>query len=113
VSLPGRRISLAIAFVLAIGLTFVFGFRAGLHARLIHHWQNQPIRAWMSIPFIAHTHRVPAALLYKAVGVEPQAKDHRPLRRIAREQKRPVEDLIKRINTVLTQPGNPASSHTP
>lgn len=102
--LPGRRTSLAIAFVVAILLTFVFGYRAGNHARLIRHWQNQPIRAWMSVPFIAHTHRVPATLLYSAIGAQPQAKDRRPLRRIAREQKRAVQDLITQINAVLPVP---------
>jgi hypothetical protein len=103
----GRRtLILTAAFVAAIAFTFVFGYRAGHHARMIR-WENQPIHGWMSVPFIAHTHHVPEDSLYHAIGAEPRAKDRRPLRRIAHEQKRPVEELIKELNAVLKQNGAP------
>jgi hypothetical protein len=101
VAKPGRRtILLVVALLLAIAVTFVFGYRAGNHARMIR-WENQPIHGWMSIPFIAHTHHVPPDVLYRAIGAEPQPKDHRPLRRIARDQKRPVEQLIHDLDAAL------------
>lgn len=56
--------------------------------------QNEPIRAWMSIPFIAHTHHVPASVLYDAIGVTPeQPRDHRSIGHIAREMNRKPSDI--------------------
>jgi hypothetical protein len=105
VAQPGRRTTLlAVIFVVAIALTFVFGYRAGHRARLIR-WQNEPIHSWMSVPFIAHAHHVPADVLYHAIDAQPQPKDRRPLRRIAREQKRPVDQLIKELNAALQANG--------
>jgi hypothetical protein len=105
VATPGRRtLLLTVAFLLAIALTFVFGYRAGRQARMIRR-QNEPIHSWMSVPFIAHSHHVPADALYRAIDATPQPKDHRPIRRIAREQKRPVDQLIKELNAALQQNG--------
>jgi hypothetical protein len=111
---PGRRtIILAVTFLVAIGLTFVFGYRAGRHVRMIR-WQNEPIHGWMTVPFIAHAHHVPSDVLYRAIGAVPQTKDRRPIRRIAREQKRPVDQLIEELNAALQQNGAPAHpSQTP
>jgi hypothetical protein len=100
---PDRRTALLVlGLMLAIALTFLFGYRAGHQARLIR-LQNQPIRPWMSITFIAHLHHVAPEILYQAIGVEPRPKDHRPLRRIAHEQKRPVEEMIRQLNTAIAQ----------
>jgi hypothetical protein len=105
VARPDRRtVLLALGLVVAIVLTFVFGYRAGRHARLIR-WENEPIRQWMSVPFIAHAHHVPPEILYHAIGLAPQPRDHRPLRRIAHEQKRPVEQIIHDLNAVIAQNG--------
>jgi hypothetical protein len=102
----GRRTAiLAVVFVVSIALTFVFGYRAGRQARLIR-WQNEPIHAWMSIPFVAHAHHVPPEVLYQATGVTPRPHDRRPIRWLAREQKRPVDQLIKELNAAI-QPNNP------
>ena len=103
--MPARRtVILAVTFVAAIALTFVFGYRAGREARMIRR-QNEPIHSWMSVPFIAHAHHVPAEALYKAIGAEPQPKDRRPLRRIAHEQKRKVDELIRELNGALAKNG--------
>jgi hypothetical protein len=113
----GRRtVILAVVFVAAIALTFVFGYRAGRQARRIR-WQNEPIHGWMSIPFIAHAHHVPAEVLYKAVGAAPRPHDRRPVRWVAREQKRPVDQLIKELNAAIQQnnarpPGSTPESPT-
>ncbi len=105
VTKPDRRtVLLAVGLVLAIALTFVFGYRAGRQARRIR-WENEPIRSWMSIPFIAHAHHVAPDILYHAIGVTPQPKDHRPLRRIAREQKRPVQQIMQDLNAAIAQNG--------
>jgi len=105
VAKPDRRtVLLAFGLLLAIALTFVFGYRAGRQVRHIR-WQNEPIHGWMSIPFIAHTHHVSPDILYHALGLEPQPKDHRPLRRLARELKRPVEEIIRDLNAALVKNG--------
>ena len=62
--------AVGLAFLLAIAGTFVFAYRAGRHARQIR-TENEPIRGWMSVPFIAHTHHVPASVLFQAIGVLP------------------------------------------
>jgi hypothetical protein len=103
VAKPDRRtLLLTLGLALAIALTFLFGYRAGRHVRLIR-WENEPIRQWMSIPFIAHAHHVPPEILYHALGLEPQPRDHRPLRRLARDQKRPVEQMIRDLNAAIAQ----------
>ena len=89
-----------LALLVAIAGTFVFGFRAGRHARRIH-WQNEPIRPWMSVPFIAHTHHVRPEILFQALGLPPHQRDRRPLRRIARDEKRPVADVVRDVETAI------------
>jgi hypothetical protein len=101
-----------VAFCVAIAGTFIFAFRAGRHARRLH-FENEPIRAWMSVPFIAHTHHVPSAVLFHAIGLEPQQYDRRPLRTIAREQHRPVEDVIRDVERALASAGHTHSALEP
>ena len=103
---PLRKLVFAAALIAAIAGTFVFGFRAGRHARRIR-WQNEPIRSWMSVPFIAHTHHVRPEILYQAIGLPPQQRDRRPLRRIARDGKRPVADMIRDLERAIANAKGP------
>ncbi|MGO4880499.1 MAG: hypothetical protein ACLP59_06720 [Bryobacteraceae bacterium] len=102
---PSQFLILAVAFCVAIAGTFIFAVRAGRQARRLR-FENEPIRPWMSVPFIAHTHHVPPAILFEAIGEQPQPRDRRPLRVIAREQGRPVEDLIRAVNRALIRAGH-------
>jgi uncharacterized membrane protein len=95
-----QRIVLVLALILAIAGTFVFGYRVGGHARHIRR-QNEPVRAWMSVPFIAHTHHVDPEILFEAAGVPPQPQDRRSLRKIARAEKRPVDDVIHAVENAI------------
>lgn len=110
---PGRRnlvlgLVLGLAFLLAVAGTFVFGFRAGRHARQIR-WENEPIRAWMSVPFVAHTHHVPADVLFRAIGVQaPRDHDRRSIRQIARDENRPVATLMSDLQKAIVNAGRPA-----
>jgi hypothetical protein len=97
---PARKLIFAVALIAAIAVTFVFGYRAGSHARRIR-WQNEPIRGWMSVPFIAHTHHVRPEVLYQAIGLPPNQSDRRPLRRIARDEKRPLAELIRDLESAI------------
>ncbi len=93
------------AFLVAIAATLIFGIRASRHARRLR-FENEPIRPWMSVPFIAHTHHVPAATLFRAIGIVPEPHDRRPLRVIARQEHRPVEDLIEDLDRALAAAGH-------
>src|ERR1041385_1790965 len=97
-----RIVLLMLAFILALAIVFVFGFRAGRQARALR-WANSPVRPWMSVPFIAHTHHVPTEKLFEAIGGQPHPHDRRALRRIAREEKRPVDDLIRDIDRAIAK----------
>jgi hypothetical protein len=108
-----RVLVVGIAFVLAIAGTFLFAYRAGHRARHIR-TENEPIHAWMSVPFIAHSHHVPASVLFQAIGVQPrQPHDRRSVRHLARDLNRPVPELIAQLQRALDAaahqtPGGPA-----
>jgi len=101
-------LAIGLAFVLAIGGTFVFAYRVGRQARRMRA-ENEPIRAWMSVPFIAHTHHVPASALFQAIGVQPrEPHDWRSIRQIARDVNRPVPDLTAQLQRAIN-----AAAHSP
>jgi hypothetical protein len=102
---PSNQLILAVAFLVAVSGTLIFGVRAGRNARRLR-WENEPIRPWMSVPFIAHTHRVPRAMLYRAIGLPPYEFDRRPLRAIARAQGRPVDELVRDLEKALADAGH-------
>jgi len=79
------------------------------------HLENEPIRPWMSVPFIAHTHHVPARILYRAIGLDPFPQDRRPIGAIAREQHRPVADVVRDLEHALVAAGHvhPAPEPSP
>lgn len=102
-------------FSLAIGVTFFFGYRAGRTARHIR-WQNEPIRPWMSVPFIAHTRHVREEVLFQAIRVPANPHDHRPIRDIARAEKTPVAELIRSLQSAAERAGaeaRPPSAKAP
>jgi hypothetical protein len=102
-----RTLAVGLAFVLAITGTFVFASRARRQARLIR-TENEPISAWMSVPFIAHTHHVPASVLFQAIGVHPQEpRDRRSLRRIAHDLNRPAPELIAQLQRAIDAAAHP------
>jgi uncharacterized membrane protein len=108
-----RTLAVGLAFLLAIAGTFVFAYRAGRHARQIRA-ENEPIRGWMSVPFIAHSHHVPASVLFQAIGVLPrQPHDRRSVRRIARDVNRPVAELIAQLQRAIDAAAHPPGGPPP
>jgi hypothetical protein len=102
-----RTLAIALAFVLAICGAFLFASRA---SRRAHHLRgaNEPIHAWMSIPFIAHTHHVPASVLFQAIGVQPLwPRDHRSVRHLARQLHRPVPEIIAQLQSAIDAAAQP------
>jgi len=102
---PPNLLILAVVFLVALAATITFGYRASQHARRLR-LENEPIRSWMSVPFIAHTHHVPPETLYQAIGVEPHPHDRRPLRAIARAQNRPAAAVIRDLENALVRAGH-------
>ena len=99
--LSRRKLILSVALILAIAGTLVFGFKTRSHIRRIR-WQNEPIRPWMSVPFIAHTHHVRPEILYQAIGEQPRQHDRRPVRQLARAESRPVAQVISDLENAIT-----------
>ena len=110
-----QTLVLALGLCLAIAATFFFGYRAGRTARHAQ-WQNEPVRSWMSVPFVAHTRHVRSDLLFEAIHVPPNPRDYRPIRDIARAEKVPADELIRELQKAIadvgpetaTQPGGRA-----
>ena len=102
---PSTIAILTVAFLIALAGTFSLAWRAGRHARRLH-WENEPIRPWMSVPFIAHTHHVSTDSLFRAIGLPPHHHDRRPLRIIAREEHKPVAELMQQLDRALAAQGH-------
>ena len=81
-----------LGFVLSLVIVVVFALRAFRHAPRPR--ADEPIRPWMTIPYVSHSYHVPAYVLYQALGLPRTPRDRRPLMVIAREQNRPVASLI-------------------
>jgi hypothetical protein len=92
---------IGLSFVLAVAGTFFFAYRAGRQAHRLR-MENEPIRPWMSVPFIAHTHHVPASQLFAAIGVQPrEPHDRRSIRHLARDLHRPMPELMTQLQRAL------------
>ena len=90
---------LLLGFVASITLVGVLVIRSIHMASGLR--QEEPIRPWMSVPYIARAYRVPPSVLYAALGIQPQPHDRRPLAAIARSEHRPVQDLIADLHQAL------------
>jgi hypothetical protein len=84
--------------VLVTGLFAVRTVRRAMYWRAHH---DEVIRPWMSIPYVAHSYRVPARVLYQALGIPPPLHDRRPLKQIAREQNRSVDGMISVLHDAI------------
>lgn len=96
-----RRIFL-LAFALSIAISVIFAMRAFNHRP--HRMVDDPIRPWMSVPYVAHSHHVPPRILFQAIGLAMEhPPDRRPIARIAAEQNRPVQELIENLQEAIIQ----------
>jgi hypothetical protein len=92
-NLGWRQWLVVLAFVLVVSLTSLFAVRTVRRAVYWHNRQDEPIRPWMNLGYIAHSYRVPPHVLSQALGLPPRP-DKRPIRAIAREQGRSVDEVI-------------------
>jgi hypothetical protein len=91
---------LRIALALTLALAGVLAFRAYEYGSRMHA-NEEPLRPWMTVPYIAHSRHVPQTVLWGALGIAPHLHDHRPIGRIAKEQKRPVTDVISNLKSAI------------
>jgi hypothetical protein len=91
-------------FLVALVVAGLFGVRAFRRAAYWRAHRDVVIRPWMTVPYVAHSYRVPAPVLYEALGVKPvPPPDRRPLRLIAREQNRSVQELISELQEAIAR----------
>jgi hypothetical protein len=91
-------------FLAALFVAGLFGVRAVRRAAYWRGHRDVVIRPWMSVPYVAHSYRVPPRVLYEALGVKPvPPPDKRPLRQIAREHNRNVEELISELQDAIAR----------
>ncbi len=71
------------------------------------------VRSWMTIPYIAHTYRVPANYLYTSLGIKSKDKhiNHVTLHTIATNSRRPDNEIVHRVQkAILTYRQQPEPS---
>jgi hypothetical protein len=105
-----RELLIVLGFVASIALVGIFVARTVHMVRQMR--QDEPIRPWMSIPYIAHSYRLPPAVLYQALGLPEPPRDRRPLTFIAREQRRPVQAVIADLQRAIVRARSPSAPPT-
>ncbi len=108
-----REWLMVLGFVASIVILGVFVARTVHMVRQLR--QPEPIRPWMTIPYIAHSYRVPPSTLYQGLGLPERPRDRRPLTVIAREQQRPVQAVIADLQRTIQQahPSSPPPTSSP
>src|SRR6478672_8541406 len=88
-----REWLLAIGFLLVLSITGIFAVRTVRRAIYWRTHRDEQIRPWMNLGYISHSYRVPPWVLSEALDLPP-GPDRRPIREIAREQNRSVDQVI-------------------
>ena len=71
---PGWRQSMMLLiFALVVTVTVLFAVRTVRRAIYWRQHHDEVIRPWMTVPYVAHSYRVPPPVLYEALGIP-----HRP-----------------------------------
>src|SRR5437867_12005483 len=91
------------ALALVLSITGLFAVRTVRRAIYWRAHRDEVIRPWMSIPYVAHSYRLPPHVLYQSLGISAQQHDRRPLRQIAREQNRTVDEVISVLQTAIAR----------
>jgi hypothetical protein len=99
-NLGWRQWLIVLAFALVVAVTGLFAVRTVRRAVYWHNHKDEPIRPWMSIGYIAHSHRVPPYVLTEALGL-PRKPDRRPIGEIARQQNRSVDEVIAILQNAI------------
>ena len=99
---PGwRQWTMLVVFALVVTATGLFAVRTVRRAIYWRQHRDEPIRPWMTVPYVAHSYRVPPKVLYEALGIPHRPGDHRPLKQIAREQNVSVDRVIETLQKAI------------
>lgn len=74
--------------------------------REVIYWQahqDESIRGWMSVGYVAHSYRVPAEVLSLSLGLSLKQPDKRPLRKIATIQHRSMKEIKEILQNAIIQ----------
>ena len=94
-----RRELLIAAFTVSVTATIIFGVRA-FH-QLPRKTPDHPIHSWMTLKYVARTHRVPSQVLYEALALPVTPNDKRSIRQIARSLNLPEEEIILALEKAI------------
>jgi len=116
INLTRQQWLLLVGAVIAIVALGLFGFRFA--RRIINRPDQEPIRGWMSIPYVARVSNVPPWVLYQALGVEdeiavdittgaPRREDtdkrFKPISAHARDLKITPQEAVRKIEERIKQ----------
>jgi membrane-associated protein len=101
-SLGWKQLVMILAFLGALLFTGFFAIRTFQPAANWRRHQDERIRGWMSVGYVARSHHVPAPTLYQALGLLTRP-DKRPIRAIARAQGRSVDEVIDTLEQAIAQ----------
>jgi hypothetical protein len=102
---------LILGFGLSLAVIVLFSIRTVRD--LPHRRVDEPIRPWMSLSYIAHSYRVPAYILYQALGLPVKPGDRRPIAVIARDQNRSLASVIAALQVAITHARPPYPTPPP
>lgn len=99
---PGwQKWAVLAAFILVLAVTGLFAVRTARRALYWRQHRDESIRPWMTLPYIAHSYRVPPRVLYDALGIPHPPHDRRPIRAIAREKNISVGEVIQILQRAI------------
>src|SRR6266481_9871326 len=100
----GRKQWFAVAVLaLVLLITSLFAVRTVRRAVYWRLHRDEAIRPWMSVPYVAHSYRVPPQVLYEALGLPHPPHDRRPIKEIAEEQSRSVDEVIATLQSAIAR----------
>ncbi|MDT4965333.1 MAG: hypothetical protein QOJ64_70 [Acidobacteriota bacterium] len=105
--LDWRQSSIVVAFLLSLSLGIFFVIRAVRPAIYWHLHQDEPIRAWMNVGYVAHSYHVPPRVLHEALGLRHMPPDRRPLREIAKAQNRSMDEIRSLLMDAIVHSRHP------
>ena len=102
------------AFVLVVLITGLFSVRTVRRAVYWRFHRDEPIRPWMSLPYVAHSYRLPPQVLYEALGIPHPPHDRRPIKQIAEEKNLSVDQVIAILqNAIARERSSPLPTPSP
>ena len=90
-----------LAFLLVLGLTAVYSYRTYQRAVFWREHRDEPIGGWMRVGFVANSYHVPLPVLNRAIGLPPDARDPRPLNKIASDEGRTFDELRAKLEKAI------------